>query len=876
LQAQNPETTAGPKPIRPAARDKRDSRPKPRQNYDKNRETTVPRLGECTSTELSPESYLKVNIVGKSYKAKLDTGADANFIAKQIVDSLPVQYKNKLQRKKGHVRVADNSLVDTLGKITLPIRLRNQLFSVTFTVMEKTSEPMYLGTPFCRQNKVVLDYGKKSITVGEHCRVHSNKHYELEPYQEAIIQGKLFDEVPDSTPGLCTVFGSTTSKGLLVGNSAGIAKDGMIPVVVYNATPLKQVINKGEKLAKFEVWDENTETFPYDPESNVPEPKIANMSKNAGKRTSVNVDEHEPDIDWSKSKVNNKQKQQLKDLVKEYSDCFVNPKTKKLGLTDLISCNIETKPGTVPQHRYPYRTAPEMREKLQETVEGQVEQGLIEETVDGAWASPALLVKKPNGGLRMVIDFRALNAATVDKILRTPRLDDVLDSVGETKPKFFSVLDCTQGFHQIPLDESSRHLTAFLTSHAKYRYKVMPQGLKTASATFQALMDILLRGIQFKYVAAYIDDVICYSSTFEQHLVHLREILNRFRQANLKLHPKKCAFAVKSVLFLGHVLSTEGMSPNPEKVKAITTFPKPTKVKHVRQYLGLTGYYRKYVQSYALIARPLYDLTKKDTVFKWTDECQTAFDQLKEAIVSDKVLAFPDFKQPFILATDASKTGLGACLSQKQNGIVKPVAFAGRSFNKAESNYTTTEQELLAVVYAMQHFKVYLLGREFELHTDHSALRWLLDKKETDGRLARWVLSLQQFQYKVFHVKGKDNHVPDALSRRPYGVTKTEVDEVVDRFPDLGVIDSKQKSGIPGKQAKSKSKQAKAKKEIEDPPTLPEPGTIQCQSIRRDAQKRRERFREQMKTYSKDTWGTYNLTRENIMKEQANDAFCSQ
>ena len=294
-----------------------------------------------------------------------------------------------------------------------------------------------------------------------------------------------------------------------------------------------------------------------------------------------------PDIDWSQSQVQDHQKTQLQALVQEFADCFVDPVSKQLGLTDMISCTIDTYPDATPVHRYPYRMAPPQREAMDEIVQDQLAKGLIEESRDGPWASPALLIKKASGGLRLVIDYRALNAATIPQILRVPRLDDVLDSVGETRPQFFTVLDCTQGFHQIPLDPESRGKTGFITPSGKYNYKTMPQGIKNAPAVFQALMDTLLRGVQYKYVAAYIDDIIIYSPTFEAHLKHIREILTRIRQAKLKLHPRKCKFAVTTVDFLGHTLQPSGVSPNKEKIEAIKDFPTPSRLKDVRAFLGL-------------------------------------------------------------------------------------------------------------------------------------------------------------------------------------------------------------------------------------------------------------------------------------------------
>ena len=403
------------------------------------------------------------------------------------------------------------------------------------------------------------------------------------------------------------------------------------------------------------------------------------------------------------------------------------------------------------------------------------------------------MVKKSSGGFRLVIDYRGLNAATIPQNLRIPRIDEVFDTIGENQPKFFSVLDCTQGFHQVPLNEDSRDKTAFITPQGKFRYRTMPQGMRNAPVVFQSLMDLVLKGIQFKYVMVYIDDICIFSSSFEDHLAHLREVFTRLRKAKLKLHPKKCKFAVKEVHYLGHVLSQNGIKPNPDKVEAILSIPAPTKVKQLRSFLGMIGYYRKFIRNFAVIAKPLYDLTKKDVPYNWSEECDSAFNELKQKMLSNDVLAFPNFKKPFILATDASITGVGACLSQEVNGVLKPIGFAGRGLTSAERNYTTTEQECLAVIWAIQHFRVYLEGQAFELHTDHNALRYILTSRDPRGRIARWVTFLQQFTYTVKHVKGKENVVPDALSRQDYEYTRTKADEAIDAYPDLSAIHKQSK-----------------------------------------------------------------------------------
>ena len=326
----------------------------------------------------------------------------------------------------------------------------------------------------------------------------------------------------------------------------------------------------------------------------------------------------------------------------------------------------------------------------------------------------------------------------------------------------------------------------------------MPQGLKNAANSFQALMDVILRGIQYKYILGYIDDLIIFSSTFELHLQHLEEVFRRIRGAGLKFKASKAKFAVPQVTFLGHILSDKGISPNPDKASVIGSYPVPKKLKHLRSFIGMCGFYRKHIPNFGLIARPLYDLTKAGVQFVWSKECQEAFDRLKSELSSDNVLTYPNFQKRFILSTDASNVAIAAVLSQEDDhGVVRPVAYAGRSISSAERNYDTTQQELLAVVWGVNHFRVYLEGNEFDIYTDHSALQWILGQKQLQGRLARWALSLQGYSYKVHHIKGKLNIVPYVLSRRPYDTTHTKADDAIANFPDVTAITTPEKSETP-------------------------------------------------------------------------------
>ena len=295
----------------------------------------------------------------------------------------------------------------------------------------------------------------------------------------------------------------------------------------------------------------------------------------------------------------------------------------------------------------------------------------------------------------------------------------------------------------------------------------MPFGLCNAPATFQRLMDLILAGVQWSTCLVYIDDIVIPGKTPGEHMCNLRVVLQKLREAGLRLKPSKCSFFQRQVSYLGHIVSREGVATDPAKTEKVAAWPCPTSVTEVQRFLGLASYYRRFIRNFAEIAKPLHRLTEKTQDFRWTDQCDNAFRELKQRLTSAPILAFPDFSQPFILDTDASQTGIGAVLSQVQEGQERVVAYASRTLSKAERRYCVTRRELLAVVTYVQHFRHYLLGRRFELRTDHGSLTWLLGFKEPEGQLARWLERLQEFDFKIIHRRGKQHGNADALSRRP-------------------------------------------------------------------------------------------------------------
>jgi len=384
-------------------------------------------------------------------------------------------------------------------------------------------------------------------------------------------------------------------------------------------------------------------------------------------------------------------KSKLLSLLCEYHSAFALEDGER-GETGIVQMKIDTADATPKRH--PVRRTPfAARQEIAKQLRDMQEQHVITPS-DSPWASPVVLVRKKDGSLRFCIDYRSLNSVTKTDTFLLPRIDDLLDQLGNAK--YFSTLDLAAGYWQVQMHPNSREKTAFITHQGLYEFAVMPFGLKNAPAVFQRLMQKVLMGLNPEdgpdFVSVYLDNVLIFSDTFEAHLVHLRQVLQRFQTAGLKLKPSKCHFICQRVEYLGHVITPQGISPNNNWIVAISDFPIPTSVKEVRQFVGLASYYRRFIHGFAKVAQPLHSLTQKDVTFQWSSECDQAFQQLKTALVNSPVLAYPNFSKAFTLETDASIKGLGAILSQMQDdNHLHPVAYASRSLSTTEKRYGITE-----------------------------------------------------------------------------------------------------------------------------------------------------------------------------------------
>ena len=376
----------------------------------------------------------------------------------------------------------------------------------------------------------------------------------------------------------------------------------------------------------------------------------------------------------------------------------------------------------------------------------------------------SICIPKKSGGIHICIDYRELNKRTECDSYPLPLIDEVQDSLAGST--IFSKLDLQSGYWQMPVNPKDKEKTAFCPGPGMglYEFTRMPFGLTNAPSSFQRMIDKLFPSVPF--VHGYIDDILISSKTVDEHVSHLQEVLQQLQQAGLTLRGHKCHIGLSQVTYLGHVFSAQGTSPDPEKIKTIKHYPVPTNADETRRFLGLASYYRRYIFKFSEIAAPLNQLTHKNTPFRWSSECGQSFKWLKEKLITSQILAYPQLDRnssPFVLHTDASGQGIGAVL--KQQGHV--IGYASRSLSQSEQNYSVIQKECLAIVYATKQFRHYLLGRTFQLFTDHAPLQWLSAQK-AEGMLCRWALMLQEFDFKISYKPGVKNTNADTLSRIPY------------------------------------------------------------------------------------------------------------
>ena len=461
------------------------------------------------------------------------------------------------------------------------------------------------------------------------------------------------------------------------------------------------------------------------------------------------------------------QKNQVKALLCEYDDVF----TDVPGRTDVGKHEIKltsSEPVRSKSYPIPYHK----KEILQKEIDEMIRMGVIEPSIS-PYSSPVVMVPKKDGTVRVCIDYRKVNRITVFDAEPMPNMDDVFAKLAGNN--YYSKFDLTKGYWQIPLTEESKLITAFETPGGLYQFTVSPFGLVNSGATFCRIVRQVIKGLEA--VESFVDDMWVYSKTWEDHMKALEGLFGRLRKAKLTAKPNKCEIGASEVECLGHRLGVDGISPNRDKIRSIVDAEKPVTKKQVRSFLGLVGFYRRFIPNFSTIASPLTELTKKgfpNSIKNWTEAQEKAFQTLKGRVTKYPVLRLPDFTRKFILQTDASDVGLGAVLCQEFDDGKFPISYASKKLLQREQNYAVIERECLAIIWGAEKFHKYLFGIEFELEIDHKPLMYLQSAKTLNSRLMRWALRLQQYRFRIVAVRGKDNVIADYLSRSSVAPVKND------------------------------------------------------------------------------------------------------
>lgn len=434
-----------------------------------------------------------------------------------------------------------------------------------------------------------------------------------------------------------------------------------------------------------------------------------------------------------------------------------------LSFTSHIKHEIKTKneiPIYSKLYRYPEIHKNEVNKQIEEMLKINIIQPSSSPYNSPIWVVPKKIDNSREQKWRIVVDYRKLNQTTIDDKFPIPNIDDIFDKLG--KANYFTTLDLAKGFHQIEVSPKDRPKTAFSTANGHFEFLRMPFGLKNGPATFQRLINDVLREFINAVCVVYMDDILIFATSLQEHLESISKILKKLSEVNLKVQLNKCSFLKRETEFLGHIVTDKGIKPNPNKIESILKIPLPKNQKEIKSFLGITGFYRKFIRDYSKVAHPLIKYLRKGMKINLNDkEYQNAFEKLKKLLTSDPILAYPDFEKLFTLTTDASDFALGAVLSQNSH----PISYISRTLNKHERNYSTIEKELLSIVWATKVFRPYLFGRKFTIKTDHRPLVWLNGLKEPNSKLQRYKIRLNEFDFDIEYVKGKQNFVADGLSR---------------------------------------------------------------------------------------------------------------
>ncbi|KAH8232704.1 hypothetical protein KR032_000087 [Drosophila birchii] len=745
-------------------------------------------LEERTLQQRQGRIRATITMGGRRFVATLDTGATHSFISEELAKEL--DNKENTRDVRTQVKLADGTCRELTRALAANIHCGNRSAPTILLVMADALDDVLLGMDFMCGIGATIQCGGQTLDLMPD--EHTKPPEALSTPPGTGLPGKLpaghQEKTRRQSVGLTEEthqgFGTVTQEGPIAiqgpvpkprtvqrqpptpapraanrNSCTGTARDIEVPstsrpnswshvLPVANATTAQRnPFRTSKKRVHFQDHAEET------PEQNAPL---------CGTVDSVSHTPEEPDQPESGQRY-------PEPWVEEFLEQELGKFENLAGVSHIAEHRIVMRNDRPIKQRY-FPRNPAMRAIIDKQIDELLRDGRIEPS-KSPHSAPIVIAAKKNGDARMCIDYRQLNENSVPDAYPLPRIHQILERLRHAK--FISTLDLKNGYWQIPVALESRECTAFtVPGRGLFHWRVMPFGLHSAPATFQRALDTVIGPDMEPHAFAYLDDIIVIGSTLEEHVENLREVFRRLRRANLRLNRDKCHFFQRHIAYLGHVISEEGIHTDPDKVAAIRELKPPTCLKELRRCLGIASWYRRFVPNFADIVEPMTSLLKKGKKWDWTPRQDQAFQELKTRLTEAPVLVCPDFEQKFVLQTDASEYGIGAVLTQTIDGQERVVAYASRRLNGAEGNYSVTEKECLAIVWAVRKMRCYIEGYRFDVITDHQALKWLNSIDNPTGRIARWALELQQYQYDVHYRRGAQNLVADALSRQPLPVAQ--------------------------------------------------------------------------------------------------------
>ena len=671
---------------------------------------------------------------------------------------------------------ADGRPMPMRGAIQLTINIQEFQIPVSFCVFSQLQFDVILGMQFLKETKANIDLESQVLTLygdlvganlldNNQTLVRTTDAFLIPPKSECLVPVIV---PPEFGPGLAIIEPSVKLHKLQLALARTIVSplNNRTVCKIMNPTNVARFLRRRTPLGIIQNLSIDSVTVINDSDLN-----LKNLSEVEIKETPTHAEKcrtlTEKGINLQQNSLTTDEFCKLVDLIYQNRDLFATS-MKDLKGTDVVKMHIDTG-NAKPIRKRPYRQSPQMQQAMEKLLDEMLAANIIQPS-DSPWSSPCLLIKKSGSEeYRFVNDLRAVNKVTKPIFWPLPTMEDVLDLVSTKNPRLFSSIDMKSAYFQCFIDEESRPKTAFTVGGRHFEYCRMTMGLCNSAQTWQRLLTKVLSDMLFKSAIVYLDDILLLSRDFSEHYNHLSMLFRKFRDANLRMNGKKCNFARDEVKYIGHILSAEGVRIDPSKTDVISSWPRPKTPKQIRSFLGMTNYYKKFIDRYAQRSATLRDLLSKDVPFKWGEAQEKSFQDLKTALLSPPILRFPDSSRPYFLQTDASIDGISYILGQTDDqGRKYVISYGGRGLRPCEKKWPITQLECLSLLTGIREYHVYLAAAPFVVYTDHVSLKYLETLKiSAHNRLARWALALQHYKFTVEHIPGRKLTAADGRWLKP-------------------------------------------------------------------------------------------------------------